>query len=442
VIGVNTNRLLFSGVRGRLNPYLIQRDGERFKLEAGSMHGVGLYTHFSVWLSISDEGPVGTFTVADVYPAHCIGEINFRVHGDPVEANKFSALVTNREAKDTLKLHVTDSAEKFSLAGMIQRSVQNISKNSDTRLFEVLDYAEGAHMTINMCDNKLALEYTGDLFKLFPGLTPPRIRPFDPKLIENVLDGAQRFLCHLNRAPGGAKSSGRILDTGKVKIQIFELKDTGRGAPESTGVEVPILDRKSIIELKGRESPPYGIAITNNTRVELHVSVFYFDCNDLSISARPSCSFVSWNVALIPLSVCYSSSPNQGASVQAPLVPGGKTLTIGYDSPDQGGVPFSFCLPVDRDVEVGFFKLFLSNVPVDLSVIEQPSPLSNEYRATKSVISRRISFWDEITIAMEQRLKLKYDFTAAEKGEADCLHLQLKPVMLASSLCSLRSTRI
>ena len=59
------------------------------------------------------------------------------------------------------------------------------------------------------------------------------------------------------------------------------------------------------------------------------------------------------------------------AAVDAPLPPK-STLAIGYS--DGGVSPWQFLLRKGDDKDVGFFKIFLTSSPADLSSITQESP--------------------------------------------------------------------
>ncbi len=70
-------------------------------------------------------------------------------------------------------------------------------------------------------------------------------------------------------------------------------------------------------------------------------------------------------------------SPNnkeEQGSVDACLQKG-SALTLGYGN--SGMKPFMFTVPDGQDVDVCFFKLFVTAKPVDLGSISQSSPFSN-----------------------------------------------------------------
>ena len=68
--------------------------------------------------------------------------------------------------------------------------------------------------------------------------------------------------------------------------------------------------------------------------------------------------------------------------VDPPLLPG-SMLTVGYG--DSSVYPWQFNLNARYEKDVGFFKLFLSTIPADLSCIIQQSPFDKAARAGTEV---------------------------------------------------------
>jgi len=82
----------------------------------------------------------------------------------------------------------------------------------------------------------------------------------------------------------------------------------------------------------------------------------------------------------------YSPPLGAGAgrltAVDAPLPPRSE-LTIGYG--DGGASPWQFLLRDGEDKDVGFFKLFLTTSPADLSSIPQDSPFRFAHGTSRHV---------------------------------------------------------
>ena len=62
-------------------------------------------------------------------------------------------------------------------------------------------------------------------------------------------------------------------------------------------------------------------------------------------------------------------------------------LTIGYGA--GGGVPRSFYLRKNQEVDIGFLKLFISTEWVDYSRIEQGSPFEDKHTGTSPTRGKR-----------------------------------------------------
>jgi hypothetical protein len=82
-----------------------------------------------------------------------------------------------------------------------------------------------------------------------------------------------------------------------------------------------------------------------------------------------------------------------------PLLGPKGSITLGYGS--GGGDPIVFNLEQGRDVELGFFKLFLSTEYVDLSDIEQQSPFTSSRSISRGKLSR--SIWDTFMVPVVQQ---------------------------------------
>ncbi|KAF8056952.1 caspase domain-containing protein, partial [Lyophyllum atratum] len=106
------------------------------------------------------------------------------------------------------------------------------------------------------------------------------------------------------------------------------------------------------------EDARLGMAIHNRTDLPLYPYLFYFDPSDLVI--------IEWYTP--PFGAGQGRLTTE---VDAPLPPRGY-LSIGYG--DGGFSPWQFLLREGEDVDVGFFKLFLSTSPADFSSIPQESP--------------------------------------------------------------------
>ena len=110
---------------------------------------------------------------------------------------------------------------------------------------------------------------------------------------------------------------------------------------------------------------------------------------------------------LMKITASYYEPPSAGnARVDPPLEPYG-TLTIGYGS--AGAVPYNYYLWGDKELDVGFLKLFLSTEYVDLAHISQGSPFHGDHRAARLVSADTGVpglVWDTSLVTVVQRLPL------------------------------------
>jgi len=109
------------------------------------------------------------------------------------------------------------------------------------------------------------------------------------------------------------------------------------------------------------------MAIHNRTDLPLYPYLFYFDPSDLVI--------IEW----------YTPPFGAGkgrltTDVDAPLPPRG-SLAIGYG--DGGVSPWQFLLRDGEDMDVGFFKLFVTTSPADFSSVPQESPFEENMNVSR-----------------------------------------------------------
>ncbi|KAJ7730518.1 hypothetical protein B0H14DRAFT_2640221 [Mycena olivaceomarginata] len=109
------------------------------------------------------------------------------------------------------------------------------------------------------------------------------------------------------------------------------------------------------MDFNGR-SGPLNLMVHNQTPARLYIYIFYFG-SDLAISP-----------------VFLPGSGSQQARSDFVLA-GNQKFSIGLGD---GGPTISFSLPAGHDVDIGFFKLFATTVPVDFFSLLQDSPFSAE----------------------------------------------------------------
>ncbi|PBL03185.1 hypothetical protein ARMGADRAFT_978124 [Armillaria gallica] len=114
-----------------------------------------------------------------------------------------------------------------------------------------------------------------------------------------------------------------------------------------------------------RKSPHcYGFTINSISDVDLYVYLFYFDASTLEIDA--------WYGARTS-----TIDGMEGGRKVDPCLRARKTLCLGYGS--AGVKPIEFNMPKDQNIDVCFFKFFVSMKTVDLGSISQKSLLQRLY---------------------------------------------------------------
>ncbi|KAK0194153.1 hypothetical protein F5146DRAFT_1183776, partial [Armillaria mellea] len=182
-----------------------------------------------------------------------------------------------------------------------------------------------------------------------------------------------------------------------VSIEMNELQRVGRSlTPVGENLLSAMQEGKTIefvvdTSLPWNRSPSYGFTICNISDTDLYVYLLYFDATSFEIDA--------W----------YSSKMSPGSSKEErgsvdTCLQKGSTLALGYGN---GGMnPFTFTVPDGQDVDVCFFKLFVTTKPVDLGSISQSSPFSDlRPRHTESPPSSPdlTESWASIAIPVVQR---------------------------------------
>lgn len=100
------------------------------------------------------------------------------------------------------------------------------------------------------------------------------------------------------------------------------------------------------------------------------------------------------------IGTCYQPPAEQHDSDRS--IQPGESLTISYGS--DRNLSWGYLLKDDQDVDVGFFKLFLSTEEVDLTGIPQASPFESrpKYRGKKPEIQHP-NFWHTTLFTVVQR---------------------------------------
>ncbi|KAJ1301206.1 hypothetical protein OPQ81_003616 [Rhizoctonia solani] len=204
--------------------------------------------------------------------------------------------------------------------------------------------------------------------------------------VEAVLFAAAKWNWHLRRTNPHYTGEG---NHSMVRMEIYKIGKTVRGNrwdffPTHELISVNYNGTSSIasVELVADGQDLYGVKLSNRMSIPLYIKVFFFDATDFSI------------VHLFG----YSTSSDQGD----PELPACADLVIG-DGND-GGSPLTFTIPPEKNVELGYLKVFWSTDPLELDDIVQVSAFDlKSSRGVKSVDrSRAMKDWGTACLALVQ----------------------------------------
>ncbi|KAG8715600.1 hypothetical protein FRC11_002487 [Ceratobasidium sp. 423] len=163
--------------------------------------------------------------------------------------------------------------------------------------------------------------------------------------LSDALAKAVMFYYHLERQVISSR------EPNPFGFEVWELIESAPNDPSYLGALMPDQNRGAITFHPNEETRIYGsngqfgLRITNRAQQAYYIYVFYFDPNDFSIAS-----------IYLPPTDLPSIFPN-------------KSLTIGYGN--SGAPPLTFTIPRGLNIDPGFFKLFYSISPSEMSTIEQ-----------------------------------------------------------------------
>ncbi|KAK0484890.1 caspase domain-containing protein [Armillaria novae-zelandiae] len=165
--------------------------------------------------------------------------------------------------------------------------------------------------------------------------------------IRRVIEHYSQFNSHLTRP-----SSLPISDY--ISIDMHELKaDKGRLSPTGASI-LPDVEEKPVELVIDPSSPEkyYGFTIRNMSTFALYAYLFYFDASTLEIDI---------------------GNGKKNNVVDTCLLPG-SMVTLGFGSGGMEAV--KFFIPDGQEVDLCFFKIFVTTTAVDLGSISQLSPFT------------------------------------------------------------------
>ncbi|KAK0205135.1 caspase domain-containing protein [Desarmillaria ectypa] len=362
--GKHLHRFLFDSSRDFADTSRIlcrREDGQsHFTLYAGSLHGITKGSTFGIYVTdlVSDShslltavvDEVGTFVsyLTPSEPTLLATYKNRRVwYARLIEVSETCLfihcplpdlitriLTEDQEAKFTIPVCATEQPDQADLCLLLERGTVYFERGSRSN----------------------------SLFKPCIGFSP---RLYYVSSIDDVT-GIRRIIDHYAHFTSHLTMTSPLPMSDFASIEMKKLVHVGRLNlyPSEENLLSAVEDGQYIqldvdTSLPPNRHPSYGFTLQNESDVDLYAYLFYFDASTLEIDAWYSSKM--------------SSSSNEGQSVDTCLERN-STLTLGFGN---GGMsPFTFAVPDGQEVDVCFFKFFVTTKPADLGSISRSSPFS------------------------------------------------------------------
>ncbi|KAG5649950.1 hypothetical protein H0H81_001361 [Sphagnurus paluster] len=328
----------------------------RYVLHAGAAQGITEGSTFSVHASnlIPDSThpnpSLGTLVVAEIRAFDC--KICL-----PENASSFS---TPPLFYCRLLQRVTETTKLYSADRLWLESVFTAEIRESLSIL-IVDEPDRSSLQLNPLDGEVHFTRNAPLISPWIGSQIPHtVDQNDIHLIREVVRCAINF----NHQLTGAAPD----DFKNVSMELRELQSKFSIDYDDTLTPFgPNLLEDEPATIVVNEDAQLGMTIHNRTDLPLYAYLFYFDPSDLVI--------LEWYTPPF--------GGGQGrftTDVDAPLPPRG-SLAIGYG--DGGVSPWQFLLRDGEDIDVGFFRLFLTTSPADFSSVLQESPFEEDLNVTR-----------------------------------------------------------
>lgn len=357
----NKDRLLFCTAfapsKGML--VLMRTDGNpqgRYYIEAGSASGITVGTEFGVYEASTKptSPPVMRLVAACVTSAGAY--LNPPPEADPfveVPSDAYVVVTKYNDHSKGVRILITDESK-------MPDSWHEVSENLRSQSIPIVWTKPGelSDLALVPTETGLKLQRVDPLFEPLK-LADTSLGAVSVGKLTRILTAVVRFHFHLQR-----RNLVKPLQA-ELGMKLIELKPApgslvGWGVPNYIPIEGEkdlfgqSLSAGTIVQLETNADKRYGLILTNQSGKDLFAYVLYFDLEDYSIN------------------MLYSPPAD---SMKAPLIAGGR-LPVGYGS--SGIDPLRVETTGTIQQESGYFMLFVSDNRLDVSHIEQLSPLGGE----------------------------------------------------------------
>ncbi|KDQ55079.1 hypothetical protein JAAARDRAFT_60058 [Jaapia argillacea MUCL 33604] len=355
VVGVNKDRFLFTGtsVGEVMNGFRVVRKGGEYTVYAGTMHGIGQSSRFTVRVG----NYLHVLAVASLQSAVCV----CKAAGKDFDTPEGTHAIVLEWGDDDVELKVY--ADKP-------------IKNVDSFIKYVADREESDLVLVSSGRGRYQLERRDTLMRRYASTVSINM---GTKISADALDAIALFNLHLYRPK--VSNLGR---RSPVVMQLYRLErndNLGWGAfapvdgedlfqrEEGSGSldDVGSVPEAIISDMK----PRYGIKLENRSDYDLFPYLFYFNPADYSIEA--------WYLP-------------QSSGIPPPLPKNGM-LPVGYGSPGSQGIRLPHPPAGGSQSQSGFVKLFVSTSYVDMNVVCQTSAFGTRCAPSRVVLEPE-GLWD------------------------------------------------
>ncbi|KAF8752567.1 Caspase domain [Rhizoctonia solani] len=350
--GKHADRMFFNArVQGPSACYIpIKPDADGLYLQAGLVHGITPGATYDIHASdVPDpsDPPLATLEVHSVEP--------FVSHLKGTDVPNLPTVCYGRQAdygpSRTLDIHITqefaDEAVPSDVwARLFRGSLHElVVRPVEPELASVIVSVNSKKETTFTLKNPVLVEHR---IETLPSPDYPTIPPEAERVIP-VLTSLSQWDWHLRHTPD-VRPFHKMID-----IEFYQLQMTGEYTDEGNPVLVPEgnnLNADGVADIIANLENYYGFKVVNRSRENLYVSMVDFSGQ--------------WEHPV-------ADTPN-------PTIPANASLTIGYGSGEQ--MPLMFALNDDQDIDVNFFKFFVSKM---------------------KELFEKDALWDALTISVVQR---------------------------------------
>jgi hypothetical protein len=391
--GKHKARTLFNGAVGaHQTTYSISMDGAIYRANAGQIHGVVKGTPFAIYahMNVMPSDPMlGILEADSIVADSCTlrlrsGDVMFNI---PAGSR---ALMPNwRQDENVLKVFVEPPFDGF-------QSIEHV--------FSLVNSSDSADLVVRgIGSGALQLErldpFISKYARVLNGIQPD-------SSLSDMLQGVSYFNFHLLR-----RNSLRS----PVKIILHRLTQNNPDDIWEEPIYIPDGESAMSLDLKSENTVfvynqttaasrddcvLYGLTVENHSDRELFPYLTYFDPSKYSIQVMP---LGLYRVRCFANSILQSWYHPPSESMSAPLAARHEDgtpskLPVGYGA--AGGQAIEFLLSGGVTSDVGFLKLFVSTTYVDMTNIQQTSPLLAAREGPRMVKPPAQPIWDAWTYVL------------------------------------------